>query len=425
MNCCNVCTENYNRTNRKIVTCSCNYSACRQCIKNYLEYGVNEPHCMSCKNTWDRSFMTSAFEKSYLTKQYRDYRQKVLYERELLLMPATQVVVKNRIKREKINSEIAEIREAIDHLKRELYIKEKELKTTTDSSGRIFSSKCPNDNCLGFLSNDGDIKLKCGLCDTKVCAKCREELSRSQLDQHACNPHILENIKAMEIDCRNCPKCDIVIYKIDGCEQMFCTPEFGGCGIAFDWKTLKITTRGIHNPHYFDWERLNQNPERNPHEIRCGREIDYNFLRAFNEIMKLIKNPSLISCFDVRTFIHLREVTVRRYEPPEHDNLELRISYMRKFITEKEFKNSLYRIEKTNDKKKEIHVLMGLYISCATDIFYRILENPDRINEIGYYQEILALQDYINQELFKIAKNYNCGALNILENHILINVGKV
>jgi hypothetical protein len=76
----------------------------------------------------------------------------------------------------------------------------------------------------------------------------------------------------IDAETRACPKCGARVFKISGCNQMFCT-ACNDC--AFDWVTGRIETV-IHNPHYYEFQRqLNggQAP-RVPGDILCGREID-------------------------------------------------------------------------------------------------------------------------------------------------------
>jgi hypothetical protein len=90
---------------------------------------------------------------------------------------------------------------------------------------------------------------------------------------HVCNADNLASAKLIDAETRACPKCGARVYKISGCNQMFCT-ACNDC--AFDWVTGRVETV-IHNPHYYEFQRqLNggQAP-RVPGDILCGREIDH------------------------------------------------------------------------------------------------------------------------------------------------------
>ena len=49
---CPICCEKYNKTLKTKVVCgigTCNYSACKQCVRTYLTTTTQDPHCMKCK----------------------------------------------------------------------------------------------------------------------------------------------------------------------------------------------------------------------------------------------------------------------------------------------------------------------------------------------------------------------------------------
>ena len=109
---------------------------------------------------------------------------------------------------------------------------------------REFKQKCPKDNCLGFLST----KWKCGLCETKVCSKCLA--IKEEGLPHECNEDDVKSAELIKKETRSCPSCGTNIYKILGCDQMWCVQ----CHTAFSWKTGMKLTGIIHNPHFFQWQ---------------------------------------------------------------------------------------------------------------------------------------------------------------------------
>jgi hypothetical protein len=225
---------------------------------------------MSCNVGWNRKFMVENFEKTFMTRQYKEHREEVLIEREIGMLQATQPHVEREIRMEKIHKEICELR---DEYFRNLNKLENELMDLVNgevSERKKFVRKCPNGECHGFLSS----ALKCELCDCWACGDCREVkgFTAEDKDSHECNKDILESVKVLDKDSKGCPNCSALIFKIEGCDQMYCVE----CHTAFSWRTLKIEKGVIHNPHFFEYQRRMNNgtAPRNPLDVQCGRELD-------------------------------------------------------------------------------------------------------------------------------------------------------
>ena len=163
MSACNVCGEDFNKTNRTKVTCKCGFEACRECIKKYLMDQTTDAHCMSCKVQWNRQFLNESFEKTFITKTWKTYREKLLFEKELAMMPETQVYVeklvnieKKEIEKKNMREELTKFLERFDACDKEL----SELKNSgIDTSRREFIRHCPNGDCRGFLNTS--LKITC------------------------------------------------------------------------------------------------------------------------------------------------------------------------------------------------------------------------------------------------------------------------
>ena len=95
--------------------------------------------------------------------------------------------------------------------------------------GNTFIRKCPSDGCEGFLSS----AWKCGVCDIWACAKCFEEKGYEKDAEHTCKADDLASAELIKKETKGCPSCGTRIFKISGCDQMWCT----ACHIAFSWRT--------------------------------------------------------------------------------------------------------------------------------------------------------------------------------------------
>lgn len=129
---------------------------------------------------------------------------------------------------------------------------------------------CPKEDCKGLIVNN-----TCGICDGKYCAHCR--LEKDETTEHVCDKETVETVNLLKADCKGCPKCGIQIYKISGCNQMFCTT----CHTTFDWKTLKIEVGFQHNPHYLAWrdanrtdaDKLRNQQQQQQQVLNCNQEL--------------------------------------------------------------------------------------------------------------------------------------------------------
>jgi hypothetical protein len=341
---CSVCVEQLNKSTRKRVECgSCDFSACRECYKHYLLTTNDNPHCMNCKKDWDQGLMIEKFEKQFLNTKYKLHRENVLVDRERSKMVATQPHVERILENRKLRAEICKL----DLLKRETEKKMREIQLQIRpynqnivTERKQFIRKCMGEECKGFLSN----QWKCGMCDHWSCPDCHVVigLERGQEiagTEHVCNADTLATAKLLDSDTKQCPTCSVGIFKIDGCDMMFCVD----CHTSFSWRTGKIETGIIHNPHYFEWLRAGgKTIERNPNEVRCGREMDHYFIERLGRLLR--KHSIDVNVRDILTsrcrfLIHTRLVSIVAFERVEgyEDNLDLRIEFMLNQLTDEFF----------------------------------------------------------------------------------------
>lgn len=414
---CNVCIEDFNKTSRSKVTCKCGFEACRDCIKKYLLDQTMDAHCMSCKVQWNRQFLNESFEKTFITKTWKTYRENLLFEKELSMMPETQVYVEKLVNIEKKEIEKKNIMEELTKIVERLDVCDKELcelkNSEIDTSRREFIRHCPNGDCRGFLNTS----LKCNLCEMWACGNCREVKGETRDAEHVCKEEIVASVKQLEKDTKPCPKCSSSIFKINGCDQMWCST----CHTAFNWKTLKIETGTIHNPEYFEYlRRSGKEIERTEGDVPCGRELTNYFVSKVKNIF-----PQKIMNI-TRAVIHIKLVDIIRFETRNNQdvNRDIRIKYMMNKIDTNKMKFLLQKREKENQKKTEISNILKMYIQCMTDILYRLQEyldkdmyNSHEINKYTY--EIRNLVEYTNECFEKVAKSYTCKTWTITNKYYL------
>jgi hypothetical protein len=427
---------------------------------------------MNCKHEWSRVDLYTRLPKVFLNGEYKARRQEISLEKERSMMPATQPYVEIALERRnaaKMEKEIQSIvirRAMIDmysdaHLELEIEkvrkehswkcllneIRIKERRLNRSQNGGVerahFVRKCPMEDCRGFLS----IAWKCGLCNTHVCSKCHEpklevipaneetkteekgeeEVARNPRE-HVCDPNNVETANLLKKDSKPCPKCACIIFKISGCDQMFCTQ----CHTAFSWRTGAIETKVIHNPHYYQYLRdqsatgeIPRNPLDNPCAdiLPDGQVFTPEMMRYID--MKLRKLPvffmedtSVPHAYKIQDIIRNEMLIcnhISAYHLNEHagvnTNLDLRIKYMMHVISEDVYKQQLLIREKKEEKTREFEMIFQTYVTAARDIilnFVNLSEISEQVKmQSTIYTELDNLRRYINVSFEQLIPIFN------------------
>ena len=432
---CNVCIEPFNKSTRLNVICNfCEYESCRECYKTYFS-GLNElAHCMSCKKEWNNEILLQKFTKSFVNKTYKKHVENILFEKESLLFPATQLIIEEKNKmqeafrqitilQKEINELISSVTyltmqddvdesfkdELINDIQMEISRCRMDIKYYQDQSENsqntsTYIKKCNIEDCRGYINMD----LECGLCNTQYCSECDE----IKLSEHICEKEKVETAKIIKSETKACPNCMCRIFKTEGCNQIFCTV----CKIAFDWNTGKIETGRVHNPHFFEWMKNGGNLERNLLDIQCGRELDAPFISRIDRgwFSSDIKNL----CREVK---HLYDHELPKYAGNRTvNNQDLRTRYLKSFINKETFKSLIYKRDKDSKKKHEIAQIIQTFISCFTEIVYRYEDeckylSSNHIKEIknSYIKEIMELVGHIDECFLNLSNVYNCKQMSL------------
>jgi len=416
---CQICDYEFNQTTRKLVTCPyCEFGACRTCCETYV-LGGSEVKCMSpqCGREWTRQHIRNAFTKTFMDNKLKKRREEILFDIERALLPTTQPIVERHIMKERLQTRINEIQRQSRQLQMEKYRIQTDIYRLNSNQAPVerteFIKKCPDAECRGFLSS----QWKCGLCEKWACNACHEIKGLTRDAPHECNPETVATVSLLANDTRPCPNCRTGIFKIDGCDQMWCTQ----CHTAFNWRTGRIEAN-VHNPHYFEWLRRNgNNVPRNPGDVPCQQnEIQHHTYRDLRREMNRHFDHYLNKiCTDfmeilIRNTLHMRFTLMNRYEIPtnrEAINENLRISYMRNHLDENQFKISLQRNEKKYAKNREIHNVLEILLNTLTSIVYRFIghlrDAPLNNWTLDILEEIDPIVDYVNECLRETSKTYS------------------
>ena len=431
---CSICCEKFNKSTHARIECkSCDDESiisCRKCCKKYLTDNSINPKCMICKVEWDYEFLNESFTKIFINKELKEIKENVLLEKEIAKLPETQEYAQTLKLRMGLEKQLSVIADEKVKLNVQIEILNKQQKDICNSIGTINASlyngtigtettthscKCPVDSCKGFL----DSKYNCGICENQICKKCME----IKEEDHECDEDKVETIKLLKKDTKPCPKCGQLIFKINGCDQMWCPP----CHTPFSWRTGQIESGNVHNPEYYRWMRENnktigRDPQDQPYDP-CGNVIPGGYqLFTLIRVHFPIKHPNNrgggIDCDETVTVINMHRL-VRHIEmlntdytnsvaQGERERRNLRAKYLLNEITQDHWKKQLQIMDKKHEKNSRFNNSWNLLNMVLIEYIGKIMEDNSKISIEKIVRESIEIRQFCNESFKKIGKMYNC-----------------
>ena len=451
---CSICTLTYNDTLREKVECySCGFISCKTCVRTYLMTNQSVPQCMNCGTQYTLHFMVRKLNRSWVLGKFKQVCKDNLVKKQKSLIPETMPFAEEEqekrryiTKRNEIERQMAELSDQLRELRNESnayiylirgvpipeqYRKHIKDKITLPDHKKKFIMACGSLGCKGFLST----AYKCGLCNQHTCSDCLVVLGQTRDPGHVCNDNDKLSAELIKKETKPCPSCGERIYKVSGCDQMYCTQ----CHTAFSWKSGKIETGAIHNPHFYEIQRMGGTAIRNVGDVQCGGMPDIKcLLKIFDQLAIMIPDQvkeehgfTKTRQHAIRSHRHLTELTAYDIDPCRARIRELSntprpilVSYILNDITEDDLGNAVYKNNRELQKNTDIYHVLELLSVSGIEAYLDIIHDLKDIERIVYggieanlmflcdlnakFEKLDKIRTYCNEQLKEISITYNC-----------------
>jgi len=289
---------------------------------------------------------------------------------------------------------------------------------------------CNTPQCRGFVTKETP---KCACCNQSTCHRCYQTIENATLGHHTidvpnsletpehaenadhaehiehaghvCTEDNIATVQELRRNAKQCPECRVYISKVDGCDQMFCV----SCHTAFSWNTGLRINGPIHNPHYFEVRARLGNVE----PAAANQQANQNGCDEFPSIHLLRREvnggrqlrPDVELTF--RYALHIRDVVCTNLrmlarEYSFNTNLERRVDWMRKKLTDEQFRHHLHRNDKRARYNTELLSLFQMYTNVVGGLFQNMVVQKT----LGAYDDIVKLREYTMDNLNSIRARY-------------------
>lgn len=407
---CRVC----NRIKNTITTCcDCKCKTCKSCLQKHVS-SIYPATCVNkeCKHiltkyelvkifgqNWVYGAYWNCIETNHMSEQDKQNLVQLKQCIQTIHSSIEQTNSKYYRQRQICLNKIEDVRQAIFQIRN--------TKSNIAKRQNCLVRNCPKDECLGMIPINKDEKAECGLCTTVLCKECLEVCEH---DDHECDNEILDSVKTIFKDTKQCPGCGIAIFKIEGCYQMWCTQ----CHTTFHYRTGEVLNERIHNPHYVEW--LNsQKRTRDP----TLEEHGLNYTTVRNVAMD--KKDNSIFVQDVlRVYLHVNMVEIPSLTRTINDihneeyKRDKRAMYIMKKWDENYYKDWLYKQDTLCHKYNHLLVINTRMRDLLQDVLTKY------INGTHLFPNLQSSLDEINRESIEYSKLYeNKFPWYIIENNQL------
>ncbi len=483
-NACEICCEDLQK--KKMIQCkNCDYKTCLSCTKKLIFDSALEAYCIKCRKQYTLEFMNASFPKTFIKTEYRNHRKIINYEMFINKMEpvyasfskemthGTKVLDKLRAELSEQYSKFKEIdkyevplfcgsnrlsvetyrnnceqrhryltklnyyADICKDLRLRISVIEKSIKSLCysidekkiDKKSSKSLKRCFTNECPGFLDDTG----LCLCCQKRYCYRCHE----IKEDDHKCDPDILESVRLIAKECKNCPKCNMAIYKIAGCSQMFCTD----CNTPFDFNTGQIlSVTFFHNPHFTEF--INKGGQivdavvYNCRDTRTWMDILHKneglrlrFIKSEQEMVNIdaYKTNDPIKCLRIIVRLlnfnnHLRtrdvisKYAVWTQSKIYHKQVKNYLALINGKTTKKNVETMLLRIEDAMNKRREIRQafnMFAMHCDALSNKIYDTLPSNNEPDNVEYIQRLVK----ICEEIPVFIKSINEIFQNISQQH--------
>ena len=428
---CSVCTDAFNTTSRGRVECpQCKKDACRACYRRFFTSRFQDPCCMHCHVAFKLEQIHDSFPKSFWSHEYKKHREATLFSLEMSQCAATLPYIERAVAQDAARAALLACRGEIAELTLRLKQKKAEERALldrvrdTDRNRRLLAKPnshehhvpCGTPQCRGFVTKDTP---RCACCLKTTCHNCHQNVDDTPHGQetpypttgHVCRDDDVATVHELRRNAKQCPECRVHISKVDGCDQMFCV----SCHTAFSWNTGERINGPIHNPHYFEVrDRLQQRlghvaPVAHPPDNRPGCDAFpsiHSVRQAVNGGRERRLDPEVELTF--RYALHLRafacaNLRVLGREYSFDTNLEHRVDWMRKKLTDEQFRQHLHRTDKRSRYNAELLSLFQMYSSVVGELYHNMVAE----RSARAYDDVVKLRAYTMENLHAIKARYS------------------
>jgi len=427
---CTVCSENI-MEGVPMTTCYCDASCCIGCLEKWiLANPEREAGCVNCRRIFPQEYLYTVLSPEFMRDHYTPWREHYLFLREMpylaedmdvvaierdrrKMFAELQILYKKKKKqcrsksRSKLSTKDLELQKEIDALRQVmppplLVSSSSSLNPPIEKKATIVMP-CGKIGCRGYVTT----RYECMLCRTEYCRECMGVSD----DKHECKDEDVKSAKDIMGRTKACPRCAVRIYKIEGCDQMWCVC----CHCVFNWSEgIPLNTTQVHNPHYFEWLFS----DRGVNDVNVHRNVhhhdDYDYYRLVADLI-YHKQHGVHGYQDqitshlqrmLRDIRHIEQIDRHKYrntrEPVDvgghTTHRDLRLRFLLNEIEESDVKRLLYKREKRQLRRSLIYELLGMTTQAIRDIVLRFVDSPDW-DYTPYQKELLNILDVFYERL--------------------------